>query len=235
MPLIPTLFFNTPRGTAGPTQQDPGLKWVCLSLCNYLPLRRLTKLSGRAGSYRKGTTFLFPHAGQKCTGQGWLPLGSGKQMANLMLEQKVWSQEYRQTSWRGSEKVVGTEGRWKGLIPRQRSLPGPTASVKFHQPLCLLGEDHKPHAESLTSQWEFVYWGTGDCRSSQVCQPTPFIMLLMPYGRIRELEPCKEREQAVRSSLLGPASGLDNSRPCFHSLAYWTRTPSHTHSELYCS
>lgn len=58
MSLIPTLFFNAPRGIAGPTQ-DPELKWVCLSLCNYLPFHRLPNLPGRAGGYRKGNYIHF--------------------------------------------------------------------------------------------------------------------------------------------------------------------------------
>lgn len=167
MPLIPTLFFNTPRGPSGPTQQDPGLKRVCLSSYNCLPLHRSLKLPERAGGYRKSLTFLFPHAAQKCTRQDWLSLGSGKQKTKLMLEQKVRSQEYGQTfSWRPSEKALGTEGRWKAPIGRQHSYPGLRASVTFHQHPCLLGEDHKLHNDTLTRQWGFVRWKAGDCGSS---------------------------------------------------------------------
>ena len=113
--------------------------------------------------------------------------------------------------------------------------------MKFHHCPHLLGEDHKPHTESLTSQWEFVHWVTpsvrwaGDSISSQVYQPTLSTMLLVLCGRICKPEPCKEREQADQSSLIGPASDLEDSMPCFHSLACWAGTPDHTHSELRCS
>lgn len=242
MSLILTLFFNAPRGPSGPTQ-DPELKWLCLSLCNYLTLHRLHNLPGCAGGHRKGN---YIHSSSHWTGMYQTKLASsgvrkaeGQSCVSIeTVELRVWADLLMKAVRKGG----GNGGEMKTPYTQATLHLRPNASVKFHHCPHLQGEDHKPHTESLTSQWEFVHWATpsaggpGDSRSSRVYQPTPpFAVLILPCGRICKPEPCKEREQAAQFSLIGPASDLEDTMPGFHSLAFWAGTPAHMHSELCCS
>lgn len=84
--------------------------------------------------------------------------------------------------------------RWWGPRGDEKPPPGlkgicEIPSLEIPCP-CLLGEDNKPHTESLISQWEFVHQithagsGAGGSRSFQVCrQILPLAMLPRPHVR----------------------------------------------------
>lgn len=241
MALIPTLFFNTPRGTAGPTQPDPGLKQVYLSLCNFLPLHRHPSLPGRVSGSRKGTTFFSPY---------WTQTHQARLASSGVGETD--SQSYIRTE--GVELSVGTpphescQTRWWGPRGGEKALFSANTPFQAQQHLWnSITRDSlplSPGRRQQTSHWiinkpvgicSSGSWA-GGCKSAQVRRQTlPLATMPQPHLRGSKLELRKEREQAAQSSLPGAASGFKTLWPVSTHGPAGLAHLLHAHSEQCCS
>ena len=96
--------------------------------------------------------------------------------------------------------------------------------------LCLLGEDNKPHTESLTSEWEFAHQIT-PVEAGLVAAKAPRCSGKLFHQQWAQAPSkgmqaalCKERDQAAQSPLPGQARGFKDSMASFYSLVHFLHT-----------